>query len=541
MLIGQGFSQVANVLSAASSVASYAPQVGSPFALTYGGEQIGAGILGLSHAFRAQAEMASFQSSLAGTLGSWDRRSQDWQLQQTLATGDTLQIGRQIRAAEIQVELANQDVQIQRRLIKNNQSVDTFMTTKFTSKQLYQWMIGKLSSVYFQTYNLAQQYAKAAQRAFQFELALPESQVAYIGAGYWDSLRKGLLAGEQLQLDIDRLEQGYIEANARRLEVTRHVSLLQVDPLALVRLQEQGRCEFELGEALFDGDFPGHYCRQIKTVSLSFPALVGPYHNFNATLTQLGHRTLLAPDKKALSYLLGRSAEEPSPYVLRVDWRPNQQVALSTGVNDTGLFQLNYSDDRYLPFEGTGAVSTWRLEVEGVEGPRHRQTLSDVIVTVQYTARQGGSTFAETVKSALGSASGERAWLLNLASDYSDAWQAFMSNPSAGITFSVERRNLPFAADRRVSGVYLHYEPTTDPEDDLSRQALTLTAAQNTAQLKPSAFKGGLSLPLLEQGQNPANASWTLSPPSASAASKFKSRNLRTIALVVTYQSKPTF
>jgi hypothetical protein len=541
MIVGQMFSQVANVLSVASSGASFAPQGGSPFALTYGGDQIGKGILGLSHAFRAQAEMASFQSSLAATLGGWERRSQEWQLQKTLATGDTQQIGRQIRAAEVQVEIANREVQIQRRMIRNNQSIDTFMNSKFTNKQLHQWMIGKLSAVYFQTYHLALQYAKAAQRAFQFELGVPESEVKFIGAGYWDSLRKGLLAGEQLQLDVDRLEQAHLEANGRRLEVTRHVSLLQVDPLALLRLKEQGKCEFELSEALFDTDFPGHYCRQIKTVSLSFPAVVGPYHNFNATLTQLGHRTLLAPDKKALTYLLGQGGDEPAPNVLRIDWRPNQQVALSTGVSDSGLFQVNYSDERYLPFEGTGAVSTWRLEINGVNGALHRQTLSDVIMTVQYTARPGGSGFEDNVKNTLSRASSERAWLLNLAADYSDAWQAFMSDPAAGISFSVERRNLPGAADRRVTGLYLHYELATDPEDDLSRQGLTLRSGSLNVPLKPSAFKSGLLLPLLEQGQNPANATWSLVPSSPSAAAKFNPRNLRTIALVCAYQSKPTF
>lgn len=116
---------------------------------------------------------------------------ENWQLQRTLARGDTLQIGRQIKAAEIQVDLANQEVQVQRRLIKNNLSIDTFMNSKFTSKQLYQWMVGKLSATYFQTYNLALSYAKAAQRGMQFELALPESDVKYVGAGYWDSLKKG--------------------------------------------------------------------------------------------------------------------------------------------------------------------------------------------------------------------------------------------------------------------------------------------------------------------------------------------------------------
>src|SRR5262249_57070661 len=170
---------------------------------------------------------------------------------------------------------------------------------------------------------------------------------------------------------------------------------------------------------------------------------------------------------------LGKPVAPPPVEVLRVDWRPNQQVALSTGSNDGGLFQVDYHDERYLPFEGTGAVSTWRLEINGVDGPLHRQTLGDVIMTVRYTARTGGNAFAETVKSALGGKARDRAWLLNLAFDFPHAWQAFMNRPSEAITFAVERSRLPGASDHRVTGVYLHYDPAADPVDDLSRQTVT--------------------------------------------------------------------
>lgn len=536
MTVGQVFSQVSNVLNTVASVASFVPNVGSPFAMTYGGREIGAGVTGLASAFRALSESANFQSSLAGTLGAWERRSQDWQLQKMLAAGDTQQIGHQIKAAQIQVAVADQEIQVQQRLIKNNQSIDTFMNSKFTSRQLYQYMIGKLSTVYFQTYNLALDYAKAAQRAMQFELGLPETDVQIISAGYWDSLKKGLTAGERLQLDIDRLEKAHIEANGRRLEITRTISLALVDPLALVRLKERGSCEFEFGEALFDADFPGHYCRQVKAVSLSFPAVIGPYDNFNATLIQLGHRTVLAPDKSTVSHLINgptTPSAQPAAHLLRVDWRPNQQVALSRGLNDSGLFQLNYQDERFLPFEGTGAVSIWRLEVNGADGLARRQALTDVIITLQYTARSGGDAFAETVKTLVGKQARDRAAILNLAYDFPLEWQAFMNRPTDGLNFTVERRQLPGATDKKVTGVYLHYDVTENPVDDLSRQALTL----NGATLKPGAFKTGITLPLAENSQG---AKWQLTA-SGAGAKKFRPENIKNIALVVIYKSKPSF
>ena len=40
-----------------------------------------------------------------------------------------------------------------------------------------------------------------------------------------------------------------------------------------------------------------------------------------------------------------------------------EAIATSTGQNDTGLFELNFRDERYLPFEYAGAVSRWRIEL----------------------------------------------------------------------------------------------------------------------------------------------------------------------------------
>lgn len=72
--------------------------------------------------------------------------------------------------------------------------------------------------------------------------------------------------------------------------------------------------------------------------------------------------------------------------------RVREQVALSTGLNDNGLFTLNFdTDERYLPFEYTGAVSRWRLAFPNPAAQAAMlNSLSDVIVHVRYTARNAG-------------------------------------------------------------------------------------------------------------------------------------------------------
>lgn len=72
--------------------------------------------------------------------------------------------------------------------------------------------------------------------------------------------------------------------------------------------------------------------------------------------------------------------------------RAYQQVALSQGINDSGLFQLDFNDERYLPFEGTGVESKWKLEFPGWANTTENaaktllESLDDVIIQVRYTA-----------------------------------------------------------------------------------------------------------------------------------------------------------
>ncbi len=73
-------------------------------------------------------------------------------------------------------------------------------------------MVGQLSAVYFQSYQLAFDLAKRAERCFRHELGLSDSN--YVRYGYWDSLRKGLLAGERLGHDLRRLDAAYLSSTS---------------------------------------------------------------------------------------------------------------------------------------------------------------------------------------------------------------------------------------------------------------------------------------------------------------------------------------
>jgi hypothetical protein len=72
-----------------------------------------------------------------------------------------------------------------------------------------------------------------AKRAYRFELG--EDTTSFVQFGYWDSLRKGLSAGERLSQDLKRMEAAYLDRNQHKFEITKHVSLRQLDPYVRVK------------------------------------------------------------------------------------------------------------------------------------------------------------------------------------------------------------------------------------------------------------------------------------------------------------------
>ena len=72
-------------------------------------------------------------------------------------------------------------------------------------------------------------------------------------------------------------------------------------------------------------------------------------------------------------------------------------IATSSGQNDNGMFEMNFRDERYLPFEGAGAVSSWQIELVADRSLRQfdYDTLSDVILHLRYTTREDAGQFKD--------------------------------------------------------------------------------------------------------------------------------------------------
>ncbi len=459
LMIAAGTAHFASsALRIAASFGSAAPDaMVGPFimGIKIGGAQAGATLSSIAEVSESLGEGLSVTGEVLGIQAQHDRMVEDWELQLSMAESEEKQITAQLAGARLQAQIAQQEIEILEQEIEHNESIETFMTGKFTNAQLYQWMASKLSGIYYQTYQMAFDMAKAAEKAFQFERGRKESEVNFINGLYWDSQKKGLLAGESLGLDLDRMEKAFIETDSRRLEISKMISLLELDPLAFLELKTKGFCEFYLSEALYDYDFPGHYCRQTKTIALTFDIDQGVY--INATLTQLSHKTIVEPDPKAVKFLL--DPKDQPPLTIRSNWRANQQIALShydEYEKNNGLFELRFDNDRYLPFEGTGAVSRWRLELNGKKGAIALNELLDLTINIKYTAKQGGKAFAKAVKGMLKPYQAMR--FFDMTYDFPQQWNDFLDSDSDELVLPFTRSLFPNMGSSKIAGIYPTYE-----------------------------------------------------------------------------------
>jgi hypothetical protein len=430
--IAAGLDVAATVVQALGSAASWIPTFqtgaagfgGSPFAtVEIGGKQGHDAAKSTADQLQTLARLSDRAASLAAVVGGHQRRRDDWVLQGDVAAKDVEALDRQIVAAQIRVaiaerELANLDLQIEQA-----RQAEDLLRSKFTSDQLYAWMAGQLSSLYFQGYQLAYEVAKRAERAWQFELAAPET--SFVRFGYWDSLKKGLLAGEQLAHDLRRMEVGYLDGHRREYELIRHVSVRHLDPVALLQLRTEGACLVRIPETWFDLDHPGHYLRRIKTVAISLPTVTGEYVTVPCTLT------LLASTVRHTASVEGSYPRTgPDDPRFRDDPVAIHSIVTSSAQEDAGLFETNLRDERYLPFEGAGAISEWRIELPTHVRPFDYAQIGNAVLHVRYTARDGGAALRSAAGSALVAALPPQALLVSLTGERHDEWRAFLSPPA---------------------------------------------------------------------------------------------------------------
>jgi len=186
-------------------------------------------------------------------------------------------------------------------------------------------------------------------------------------------------------------------------------------------------------------------------VSITLPCVAGPYSGVNATLTLVSHA--VRRDGSATGNYLPSTDDNGIP----VDgdtrfWKgvgAVRSVAISHGQEDAALFELSFHDERFLPFEGLGAVSHWHLELPADCNRFDLSTVSDVIMHLRYTARDGGTALRDAAREAVIEPMPKTgAILLSAQQDFPMSWARLWAPAGAGqaLSFPFEDRQFPFVS-----------------------------------------------------------------------------------------------
>ncbi|MFZ0964061.1 MAG: hypothetical protein WAO35_24610 [Terriglobia bacterium] len=408
----------------------------------FGGKNVGSSAESFGKAAGWVGTLLKGSADMSDLVGKAQVRSAGYQREITLAQDELNEIDQnKIPIANMKVTIAQDQLQDHDLKTQNAQKVAQFLQNKFTNQQLYDWMIGQISAVYFQSYQMAYQMCKRAEVCYQRELALYTT--TFIQPGYWDNLHQGLLAADQLLYDVQRMQASYLDNNAREYEITRQISLETLDPVALETLKETGTCFITLPESLFDTDYPGHYLRRVKWAGLIVKLASGVNRpaNINCTLTLLKNYIRINTDLPAgpASYPASPDMDHDNRFMGQVSGQSivtSSANSTSSVAADYGMFEttIHYiiTDDRYLTFELSGAIGSWQIELTQSANTFDLQYVQDVAIQLQYTSREAGAQLKQGATQSLGAGGGPaQVALFRSAIDFASAWGKFITPTGA--------------------------------------------------------------------------------------------------------------
>ncbi|HCT3285225.1 TPA: insecticidal toxin protein [Morganella morganii] len=376
-------------LNMAAAAADMAPNV---FGMAVGGSRWGGIPKAIGSGIALAASATKINADNISQSEAWRRRRQEWEIQKNNAESEVKQIDAQLEALAVRrtaTEMQREHLEIQQ---AQTQAQLEFLQRKFSNKALYSWLHGRLASIYYRFYDLTATRCMMAEAAFAWQTG---ETTRYIKPGAWQSSNAGLMAGESLLLNLTEMEQAWLKWNHRTLKVTRTVSLAKVykeydTPVNLAEkiaelLKGSGSgntpaatglsmtadkelyAAFNLKALKIAENYPARLgkTRRIKQISVTLPALTGPYQDVRAVLSYGGDVRL--PD--------GCKA-----------------IAVSHGMNDDGQFRLDFNDGHWLPFEGIPVDNDSSLFLSFPEATKDEQkalllSLSDIIIHIRYTIR----------------------------------------------------------------------------------------------------------------------------------------------------------
>lgn len=230
------------------------------------------------------------------------------------------------------------------------------------------------------------------------------------------------------------------------------------------------------------------------------------------------------------------------------------------------MFELNFKDDRYLPFEGAGVISAWSLELlshPDVDTKSLRQfdydTIGDVLLHVKYTAKEDAGLFKkkaiEYLKNLLKDATANAVMplmqLMSVKHEFSHEFYQLQSTP-AGVAngstkLKLNKERFPYLASGfklkikkfMLVASFTDGAPATaeilDPDGNPALDGVAVLTLVNTPRFGTRLSYGVKEFDMEVKNDNVTNAKWdwTITMPRARAT------KLDDLFAVIEYELRP--
>lgn len=352
-----------------------------------GGTKLAENLVSAAESYAARFAQRQLDAAKTKLQAELERRKKEWTLEDEVADAEVVEVEKQEVVNEIKTQqVEKKHKSIENEILRSEQAYEV-LSEKFTNNELYVWLEKELGKVFKQYVKLLLDVAKMAERVYHFEIDGKITPVCdFIKNDYWDNFRKGLLAPERILLDLRRMEKAYLENDVHEMEITRPISLrelqekaddyeiddtLYVNPLNKIR--EDGACNFQLTEKFFENEFSNLSFLRIKDVQIHVKLTE------NASLNYLNAKLTLTAASIYGYSVLSSGSLSASMVASLVHQEPNN-------------FATPFSSEKLGVFEGYGTVSKWTLVLNGLKQEKEADDypIDDVIVYLTYTAREGG-------------------------------------------------------------------------------------------------------------------------------------------------------
>lgn len=408
---------------AGASVEAALPTI---YGMAVGGIKPAAPMYSTSKNLKVASEVYGMLAAELKTQAGYNRRAATWAFEKSEAQWDLRILGAQLD--ELELELGASNIELARCIQDRNnlREAHASMTDSFSIVATYDWLTARQEQIYGSAYDAVRSLCQMAESAWRLEIG-DYRRASFLDAYAWRDKYKGMLAGDSLLQGLQQMENEYLLNRERRLTIRKTFSLnQQLGQAQWDKLFKKGpdpdsalALNFAFSAADFDKSYPGHYLRQLKHVSVT---LVMKNRQdpteLSAVLTQLASNTLLEPHSIAAASLYpvaqkataqekeARETAAQDPALVLRNPGVNQQIALSVtdaddGIghqNDSWLYEMALHDGRYLPFEGTGAISQWELKILGDEALlKDLSVITDIKLNMVYTAKAGDQALTDAV------------------------------------------------------------------------------------------------------------------------------------------------